>query len=130
MNTNDAKVWLKKQWTKLKGWTLGVLITLGVVSGGVAAATANFTYERATTYDDGTAMPLEDIDFTRLYCDGIMVAEESGADGDFSVILGFGRRECYATHVVTIADTPESDPSNTIVRVITPGKPGKPTLNP
>jgi len=117
---------IKKQLAKMKSWVIGLLVSLGLVSGAVIAATVNFTYDPATQYTDGTPMPLSDIDFTRLYCDGILVDEEVGADGDFSVLLGFGTYNCVATHVVSAAITPESGPSNTVVKVVAPGQPGNP----
>ena len=121
--------WLKKQLIKFKAWALGILVALGLVAGGVIAATQNFSYTAATAYDDGTPMPLTDIDFTRLYCDGAMVSEEAGADGDFSVVLSLGTHTCYATHVALIASTPESAPSNTVTVVVSPSQPSAPVLN-
>lgn len=103
-----------------------MLVALGLVAGTVMAATVNFTYTPSEFYTDGTPMPLSDIDFTRLYCDGALADEEPGADGDFSVILGFGSHDCIATHVVNAADTPESGPSNTVTKVVSPGQPGSP----
>ena len=117
---------LKKLWTRFKNWIVGVLVSLGLISGTVIAATVTFTYTPATQYVTGEPMPLEDIDFTRLYCDGAMVAEEAGADGDFTVILGFGSHDCYATHVVLGAVTKESEPSNTVTKVVSPSQPGNP----
>jgi len=119
---------LKRTWLKIKTWFISVLVALGLIAGAVQAATVNFTYLPATEYTTGEPMPLTDIDFTRLYCDGVMVAEEPGADGDFSVVLGFGSHVCTATHVVLMADTPESAMSNPITKTVTPGQPGSPTL--
>lgn len=118
------KIWIKKQLAKFKAWIISLLVALGLMTGAVMAATVNFNYTPATEYTDGSPMPLSDIDFTRLYCDGVLVDEEPGADGDFSVLLGFGSHDCYGTHVVLIATTPESAPSNMITKVVRPPQPG------
>jgi hypothetical protein len=125
--------WLREKirsaWARFRSWIVGILIALGLITGAVQGATVTFTYTPATEYVDGSAMPLSDIDFTRLYCNGAMVDEEPGADGEFSVLLGFGSYDCYATHVVNIATTPESDPSNTVTKVVNPAQPNPPVLN-
>ena len=120
------KIWFKKKWAQFKTWIIGILMALGLISGAVMAATVNFTYDPATEYTDGTPMPLTDIDFTRLYCNGVHVAEEPGADGGLSVVLGFGTHDCYATHVVLMADTPESTPSANVIKVVSPTQPNPP----
>jgi len=117
---------LKSIWIRFKNWIVGVLVSLGLISGTVLAATVNFTYTPASSYVDGTPMPITDISFTRLYCDGSQVAEEQGADGDFSVILGFGSHDCYATHVVVGAEIEESAPSNTVTKTVAYPQPGSP----
>jgi hypothetical protein len=127
--TRKATLLMKKLWNKVRTWVISILVTLGLITVAVQAATVNFTYTPATTYTDGTLMPLEDIDFTRLYCDGVMVSEEPGADGDFSIVLGFGTHVCTATHVVLMADTPESDMSAPVTKVVSPGQPSPPTLD-
>jgi len=121
------KAWFKKQWKKVTAWFVGVLAAIGIGTGVVMAATVGFTYTPADSYTDGTPMPLSDIDLTRLYCDGVMVAEEPGADGGFSVILGFGTHVCDARHVVLNADQPESAPSNQVTKIVTPGQASPPS---
>ena len=121
--------WLKRQWNKARTWVISLLVALGVIAGAVQAATVNFTYTPATQYTTGEPMPLSDIDFTRLYCNDVMVSEEPGADGDFSVILGFGTHVCTATHVVLAATTPESAQSAPVTKVVSPGQPGSPVLD-
>ena len=120
------KKWIKRQWTKFKKWVYGLLLSLGLVAGTVIAATVSFTYTPATEYEGGTPMPLSDIEETRLYCDGALVATESGADGDFTVVLGFGSHDCYATHYVSFATVPESSPSNTVTKIVRPTQPSRP----
>ena len=121
------KNWITKQWMRFKRWVVSVLVALGLITGTVMAASVTFTYTPATEYVDGTPMPLSDIDFTRLYCDGSMVAEEAGADGGFFVVLGFGTHNCHATHVVIGASVEESAPSNVVVKVVAVPQPGSPT---
>lgn len=122
--------WIVHKWQRLKKWLLAFFGAGVIVGGAVIAATVGFSYTPATEYTDGTPMPLSDIDFTRLYCDGALVAEEPGADGDFSVLLGLGSHDCYATHVVEAASTPESAPSNIVTKVVAPIQPGAPVLEP
>ena len=111
-------------WSRIKGWVYSILIALGLAAPLVLAETVNFTYTRATTNVDGTPLALEDIAFTRLYCDGTMVVEEPGADQDFSYDLGVGSHDCYATHVHVNGE--ESDPSNIVTKVVQPKVPMPP----
>jgi hypothetical protein len=113
------KIWFRKQWLRFKKWIYGVLLALGIIAAPILyAEMVDFTYVRATVYDDGTAMPVEEIQFTRLYCDGVMVTEEAGADQNISAELGIGGHDCYATHV-DIYDR-ESVPSNSVSRTVSP----------
>ncbi len=132
MNRLDkTKIWLKAKWTKLKAWVLALLVALGLVAAPLLyAEVVTFTYARATQYDNGVLMPLDEIQFTRLYCDGSMVAEEPGADLDIEGNLGIGTHDCYGTHV-DIYDR-ESVPSNTVQRIVSPPGtgPGAPVLDP
>jgi len=98
---------------------LAVLVRcVGVTNTIPFAATANvtFTYQAATEYEDGTPLPLEEIKYTRLYCDGELVAQEAGAKGDIYAELIAGYHSCYATHVAT--NDLESIPSNTVEKFV------------
>jgi hypothetical protein len=98
---------------------LAVLALLvGIVYTISDAETANvtFTYQKATEREDGTPLSLEEIKFTRLFCDGIQVAQEAGADGDISAELTAGRHDCYGTHVDT--NGMESNPSDTVTKFV------------
>ena len=117
----------KALWTRFKAWAYGILLSLGLVAG-VIAATVNFTYTVPTQYTDGTPLPLEQIEKTSLYCNGALVDEELGSDGDFSVILAPGTYECFAT--VTTTNGLESGPSNTVQKLVLPDvAPNPPVLN-
>jgi len=125
------KNWFRKQMTKMKAWVIALLITLGVIVGPlVYSETISFTYVRATQFDDGSPMPETDIQFTRLYCDGSLAAEEPGADQSIDGDLSIGSHDCYGTHV-DIYDR-ESLPSNTVTRIVDPPGtgPGSPVLDP
>ena len=75
-----------------------------------------FEYERAVQREDGTPLPLEEIRYTRLYCDGKLVAEEAGADGDITAALRAGDHECYSTHVdLHRYESPPSNPMRKLV---------------
>ena len=76
---------------------------------------------------DGSTMAISEIAETRLYCDGGLVASELGAGGTISGDLGLGSHDCYATHVDTFGQ--ESDPSNTVTRIVLPARPGAPVLD-
>lgn len=82
------------------------------------AETANvkFTYQRATEREDCTALSLEEIKYTRLFCDGKQVAQEAGANGEISAKLAGGSHDCYGTHVDT--NDMESKPSNILTRFV------------
>lgn len=108
---------------KILSWlSLFLLAVLGAFVGIVYttpdAATANvtFTYQRATEREDGTPLSLEEIKYTRLFCDGKQVAQEAGADGDISAELPGGSHDCYGTHVDT--NNVESNPSNTVTKFV------------
>jgi len=111
--------WLKRQWQKFKGWFIALLVTIGLVSAPILyAEVVSFTYTRATVYDDGTPMPLAEIQFTRLYCDGALQGEEPGADQNIDGNLSIGTHSCYATHVDIY--NRESMPSNSVQRIVLP----------
>ena len=127
--------WFSKAWTKIKLWVYGALVALGVIV--PAMALQNFTYDVATAYSDGTAMPVSDIVETRLYCDidpasfvpetpGVPASDapttvETGADGDFSVTLLPGNHTCFATHFAV--NDYESAPSVEVSFRVFPGAP-------
>lgn len=128
MKTKD---WIRQKWSGLKRWVIALLASLGIIVGGVLyAETVTFTYTRADAFDDGSPMTVDEIQFTRLYCGGVMVAEEAGADQNIQADLGIGTHECYATHV-DIWDR-ESIPSNLVQRVVDPPGtgPNPPVIDP
>lgn len=123
------KNWIRQQWLKFKRWVYTALVAIGLVAAPLLyAEVVPFSYTPADQYEDGTAMPITDIAFTRLYCNGELVENEPGADGDFSHEFTVGRYECYATHVVLGPDGAEveSDPSNIVVKIVNPAKPNPP----
>lgn len=122
---------LKRVWERFRAWILSVLAALGLVTAAVViSAPTTFTYDRANQYSDGTALPVDQIAETRLYCrqggDYQLVASEPGADGDFQVDLTPGNWECVATHVATNAL--ESGYSNAVTRTVLPTVPPNPPL--
>lgn len=121
------KNWITRQWKKFKAWAYGLLIALGIVAAPLLYAEAvNFTYTPATQYTDGTVMPADQIAETRLYCDGVMVSSEAGADGGFIVDLGIGTHTCYGTHVATNGQ--ESAPSNSVTKIVLPSAAPEPPV--
>ena len=112
---------------KIKKWWISLLVAIGLIATPILyAEVVDFTYTRAVERVDGSPLVLEDIAFTRLYCDGSLIVEEAGADLGFNPELGLGSHSCYATHVDT--DGQESDPSNTVIKVVNPARPGAPVL--
>jgi len=101
---------------------LPLLAILGAVAGIVytipdaGTSHVTFIYQRATQYEDGTPLSLEEIKYTRLFCDGRQVAQEAGADGDISAALTAGSHDCYGTHVDT--KDVESNPSSTVTKFV------------
>lgn len=115
--------WFRNIWLKTKAWFVGVLIAIGLIVPALGEV-VDFNYTRATQRVDGSPLLESEIQSTRLYCDGVMIAEEPGADQDFQVDLGVGSHTCHATHVDT--NDQESDPSNIVVKVVNPARPNPP----
>jgi len=121
------KKFFEELWGKIKKWWLTLLVALGLVSAPLLyAEIVDFTYTAATQRVDGSPLALADIAFTRLYCDGSLTVEEPGADLGFNPELGLGTHDCYATHVDT--DGQESDPSNSVIKIVNPARPSSPVL--
>ena len=124
--------WLKDKWQRFKVWFIGLLIAIGLVAAPVVFAT-DATYTPASTYEDGTNLPLTEIAETRLYCNGgaTPAITEPGADGAFENLeatLSAGDNTCYATHVST--NGLESLPSNEVTfRIIPQVRPNPPVLD-
>lgn len=132
---------MRKLWARFKKWVYAGLISLGLII--PAMAITNFSYDPATSYSDGTAMPLGDIVETRLYCDidpagfvpetpgvpasDIPTSVEPGATGSFSVSLMPGNHSCFATHYA--ANDYESVPSVPVDFRVFPGAPPNPPEN-
>lgn len=116
-------------WTKMKLWVYALLVSIGVITTITAVAVpVDGTYTRATTYDDGSSMPLSDIGLTRIYCDGLIVSEEAGADEDWDADMLPGTYTCYGTHVDIFQR--ESIPSPSIQKQVFPtGLPNPPILD-
>ncbi len=123
--------WIKRQsvsaWRHARAWTISALIALGIISGALYAETVGFSYVRATLRTDGSALALADIAETKLYCDGVLVTTEAGADQNISANLTIGSHTCHATHVDTAGQ--ESDASNIVLRVVNPARPNPPILD-
>ncbi|MGI9427127.1 MAG: hypothetical protein ACR2NM_00605 [Bythopirellula sp.] len=95
---------------------LGACVGVANTIPDAATTDVTFTYQRATEYEDGTPLSLEEIKYTRLYCDGKQVAQEAGAYGDISAELTGGSHDCYATHVAT--NNVESKPSGILTKFV------------
>jgi len=95
---------------------LGAFVVIVYTVPNTETTNVTFTYERATEREDGTPLLLEEIKYTRLYCDGKKVAQEAGANGDISAELTGGPHNCYGTHVDT--NDLESNPSSTVTRFV------------
>jgi len=58
--------WMKKQWTKFKGWVYALLVSLGLIAGVALADDVSLSWTNATLWDDGTALVAGDLDETVL----------------------------------------------------------------
>lgn len=116
---------VRNLWSRIKRWIYSALVSLGLVMPLALAAPTDFTYTAATERVDGTPLALSDIAFTKLYCNDVMVSQEDGADGGFTVDLGLGSHTCYATHVDV--EGQESDPSNLVTKLVLPARPNGPS---
>ncbi|KPK74252.1 MAG: hypothetical protein AMJ84_00245 [Acidithiobacillales bacterium SM23_46] len=62
------KVWSRRQWQRFKAWIYSILVGLGLITGvALADNDVNLSWTNATQYEDGTAMPVEEIEETVLY---------------------------------------------------------------
>lgn len=114
-------------WDRFKAWAYAILVTIGfVVALPASAVVVDFSYTRATQYDDGSSMPLAEIASTQLYCNGSLVISEPGADESFNPDLVPGDYICYATHTDVYGR--ESIPSNDVSKLVMPGLPNPPLL--
>jgi len=117
-----------RAWNRFKAWGYAILVALGlVVAIPTQAIEMTVTYTRATEYMDGTPMPLSDIQESRLYCDGVLVSTELGADQDWNPNMAAGTYQCYGTHVDILGR--ESGRSNTVTKTVIPGLPNPPILD-
>lgn len=129
------RIWFRKKWAQLKGWFVGVLVALGLVTAPfIMAEPKDFTYTAATQYEDGTALPIEEIATTQVYCRQgadpfAEVVQEVGADGVFDPVeFTGGDWECYATHTATNGQ--ESQPSGSVFfRILPDVAPNPPVLS-
>ena len=122
------KVWAGIKWQHLKPWVYSLLVSLGLITGTVIAASTTVSWKMPTERVDGTPLPLSELAETRLYCDGDPIAKHvEPAPGISAIlILGFGTHVCDATVVDIFAL--ESGRSNQITRVIIPTSPPKPVV--
>lgn len=95
---------------------LGAFVGIVFIIPDAETVDVTFTYQRATEYADGTPLSLEEIKHTQLFCDGIRVAREDGADGDLSAELTSGSHDCYGTHIDT--NDVSSNPSSTVTKLV------------
>ena len=122
------KTKVSTMWNRFKVLVYGILVALGLVVAIQAdAVQVDFTYTRATQYDDGTSMPLAEIQSTQLYCNGAIVVTELGADESFNPDMDPGDYTCFATHTDIFGR--ESNPSNEVTKQVLPGLPNPPVLN-
>lgn len=120
--------WIKTKWLKFRKWFYGVLVSFGIFAAAVVQA-KDIVYNRATEYEDGSPLPIEEIAETRLYCNDQLLLTEPGADGAFDnafASLPAGDNICYATHVAT--NGMESAPSVSRLFRVTPMVPPLPPV--
>jgi len=129
------KNWFNTKWTRFKGWFIGVLVALGLMTGGIAMATAQFTFTMPTEYEADAQgviapLPLSDIADVLLYCDAgatpvwNLGGTPTEAVFERTIVLGYGSHDCQAS-VITL-NSLESGLSNTVTKVVAPTTPAEP----
>lgn len=120
-----ARAWarVRAAWRRTVGFLLALLVGVGVVS---YAETRDIALTHPTQRTDGTALSIEEIQETRLYCDGSLHSSYPPSVTNLQPEFGFGPHSCYATTVDTFNQ--ESDPSGTLDFVVTPARPEPPVI--
>ena len=125
----QIKMWFGRMYRRAKKWVLAILVSLGLIAGGLAyAESKDISWVNATQRVDGTVLLVSEIASTNLYCDGDSTPVLVVTDGRTSVVLdfGIGFHNCYATHIDTNGQ--ESAQSNVISFTILPAAPKPPVI--
>lgn len=131
------KKWFKRQWLRIKGWAIGILVAIGLISVPImgTAGAKDFSWTNPVENTDGSVFnPAVDQREARLYCtdtsDGsqVPVIVVPGAATAHTENFPTGEYQCYAT--VVSNEGAESFPSNTITFTVDPLIPNPPVLNP
>ena len=117
---------MKKFWMKIKKWVYGLLVAVGLAAPILVQGATEFGWDNPTTRTDGSVLPIEEIQETRLYCDGAFTDSAPSPDNTLTVDLPFGNHTCYVTTVDIYGQ--ESDPSVSVTFVTTPARPNPPVL--
>lgn len=130
----NTKAAFGRGWAKVKGWTLGVLIALGLVAGLAMATEKNFSWTNPTQNTDGSVFDAatEQAE-SRIYCGDVsaFVAESPGQPNPLTPLIvtpgdaqtatrdfAVGTYTCRATVVSTYGY--ESELSGSVTFTITP----------
>lgn len=63
-----ARSWIHRQYVKAKKAIIGALVSIGLITGTVVLAEDNsLTWNAPTTYEDGTPLPIEELQEFRIY---------------------------------------------------------------
>lgn len=129
--------WLKRQWLRFKVWAYAILVSLGLISGGLLyAETVTQSWTNSALRMDGTPLPSQEIAFTHTYCDidpasyiylspPTPTASIAGSAETIDFDLGTGIHECWNAHEDTFGQ--HSDLSATSkIHTILPARPGPP----
>ena len=118
-----AWAWCGRQYRKLVAFLLTLLVGIGVVS---YAEQRGIEWDHPTQRTDGTALSVDDIKETRLYCDGSLTEVIPAPASDVTHDFGIGEHTCHAT-TVDLFDQ-ESAPSASVTFTVLPAKPEPPTI--
>lgn len=130
--------WFRKKWLKLKAWVVALLVALGLILPAFADS-VTLSWTNATQYENGDAMPIEEIFETVLYREAFPLGTDVGAVGrSYAELVRVPPTEtsylddnlangiyCYvATHVaVNGAESAQSGETCKTIDVRVPGAP-------
>ena len=143
------KTFLTDAWQKTKYYLAVALVSVGLMTAAPVQALVAWTWSHPTLNEDGSPLALADIRETRRYCGvdpGSFVPQAGAVDGSHvptevwqapantgNAELPYGRNECFATTVAAytvdgIITLMESQPSNIVVKIVTPPRPQPPNV--
>lgn len=116
-------------WNKVRKFFAGLVAAIAALfyTSAVLAEEKTFSWTMPTEYTDGSELPVEEIQFTRIYCDNGVVITVPGPATSVARDFNPGTYSCYAT--VTSINGMESLPSNSTEFTVEFPTPNAPVLS-